>query len=153
MNRQWQPTLFNDEEAVLLEPWLLSETDLPWLISLGKKRYGGDYDYVTVEGWFRNLVLKNPMMFHPIRLANSFMIGMLSCVPWLPSEFECSVVFICADDGAMWEAMKLMRASIEWAKLRKCKRWRFTSDTEYDLAPFARRLGVTEISPRFTLNL
>lgn len=150
---QFAPIIHDATDTLLLEPWLLSENDLPWLISLGKKRYGVDYDYVTVEGWFRNLVLKNPMMFHPIRLTNSFMIGMLSCVPWLPSEFECNVVFVCADDDAAWEALKLLRANIEWAKMRKCKRWRLVSDTQFDLAPFARRLGATELTPRFTLNL
>ena len=53
----------------------------------------------------------------------------------------------------MWEAMKLLRASIAWARKRKCVRWRMSSDTDYDLAAMARRLGVNEESPRFTLNL
>lgn len=155
LRSEFAPTVTStlEEDTVLLEPWLLTENDLQWLISLGKKRYGEDYDYLTVEGWFRNIVLKNPTMFHAVRLQNSFLIGMLSCVPWLPSEFEYHTIFICTDFGHGWEAMKLLRSSIAWAKMRKLKRWRMSSDTDVDLAMMARRLGATEISPRFTLNL
>jgi len=136
----------------LLEPWLLSENDIQWLIFLGKKRYGERFDYVTVEGWFRNIVLKSPLMFLPIRTENAFLVAMLSVVPWLPSEFECHVVFVCADDGAMWETLKLLRSSIKWARDRKCASWRLSSDTEFDLAPMARRLEATELSPRFMIK-
>ena len=115
--------------TVLVDPWVLSENDIQWLISLGKKRYGEGFDYLTCEGWFRNIVLKSPLMFHPVRLANSFLISMLSCNPWAPSEFECNVVLVCADEGCMWEAAKLLRSSIEWARKRKCKRWRLAGDT------------------------
>ena len=141
-----------DTATVLVEPWLLTENDIQWLIFLGKKRYGIDYDYLATEGWFRNVVLKSPIMFQPIRTANAFAISMLSCLPWLPSDFECNVVFICCDEGAMWEGMKLMRSSIEWAKKRKCVRWRISSDTQYDLAAMAKRLGATEISPRYLIE-
>jgi len=143
----------NDQDAVLLDPWLLTENDLPWLIFLCKKKYSSRYDQATTEGWFRNIVLKSPLMFRAVRTKNAFAISMISVVPWLPSEFECNVVFIAADDDALWEAMKLLRDSIEWARLRKCVRWRLTSDTENDLCGIARRLGAKEISPRFTLEL
>ena len=140
-------------DTYLMDPWVLSENDVQWLIFLGKKRYGERFDYLTVEAWFRNVVLKSPLMFYPIRTANAFLISMLSCVPWTPNEFECNLVFVCADDGAMWEAAKLLRASIAWAKMRKCKRWRMSSDTDFDIAPIARRLGETEITPRFCIEL
>ena len=141
------------QDTVLLDPWLLTENDIQWLIFLGKKRYGIDFDYATAESWFRNIVLKSPLMFHAVRTANAFSISMISTLPWMPAEFECNVVFVCADDGAMWEAFKLMRDSIEWARKRKCTRWRLSSDTSVDLCNMARRLGATEISPRFTLVL
>jgi len=123
------------------------------LRNLFGKKYPSGYDALAAEGWFMNTVLKNPLMFRPARMANAFAISMLSCMPWLPSEFECHVVALCADDNAGWEAMKLLRDSIAWARLRKCKRWRLSSDTEFDFAGLARRLGATEISPRFTLEL
>jgi hypothetical protein len=121
---------------------------------LGKKRYGtAGFDYSTVEGWYRNIVLKSPMMFRSARTENAFAISMLSTLPWTPSEFECNVIFVCAEEGALWEAMKLMRDSVAWAKGRKCARWRLSSNTQFDVHAMARRLGATEISPRFTLEL
>jgi hypothetical protein len=141
-----------DSAAILVEPWLLSENDLHWCISLGKKKYPSNYDPLATEGWLRNIVFKGPLMFHPVRTAHAFCISMISCLPWLPSDFEAHVVAICADDGAMWEAAKLLRDSIAWAKSRRCKCWRLCSDTDYDLAGMARRLGAKEISPRFTME-
>jgi hypothetical protein len=73
-------------------------------------------------------------------------------VPWLPAEFEANVVAVCADDGGMWEALRLLRVSVEWGKRRKCSSWRLTSENN-DLAMLARRLGATEISPRFQMRL
>jgi len=150
----FQPVINNlEQDTSLLEPWALGENDLPWLISLCKKKYSGRYDSISTETWFRNVVLKNPLMFHPTRLAHSFQISMLTCTPWLPAEFECHIVFVCAQDGYLWEAMRLMRASIDWARMRKCTRWRISSDTEFEFEGFARRLGASEISPRYTLEL
>ena len=147
------PTVQDRHLSVLVEPRLLCEDDLPWLIYLCKKRYSHKYDQFGTEGWFRNIVLKQPGLFLPIRTQNAFSVALISFIPWTPAEIECNMAFVCADDGAMWEAMKLMRASIEWARLRRCKKWRMSSDTEYDFAPVARRLGATEVSPRFSMDL
>ena len=147
------PVMNDETDTILLEPWLLTEDDLPWLHFLFGKKYEKRFDAITTEGWYRNVVLKNPMMFYPIRLRNSFLIGMLSTLPWLPSEFDCNIISVCADDGCMWEALKLLRASIEWARKRKCRHWLLTSDTAFDLAPMAKRLGACELSPRFSLEL
>lgn len=146
------PVVTSEADTVLLDPWLLSENDLPWLQFLFKKKYDQRFDAITTESWFRNIVLKTPMMFYPVRLQNSFMIAMLSCLPWLPSEFECNVICICADDGAMWEAVKLLRASIKWAEDRKCKCWLLAGDTAFDLAPMAMRLGARELTPRYRID-
>ena len=140
-------------DTVLLEPWLLSENDLPWLQKLFGKKYDKGFDPITTEAWFRNIVLKNPLMFYYIRLANSFLIAMLSTLPWLPSQFDCNIIAVCADDGSMWETVKLLRASIAWARQRGCKHWMLASDTVYDLAPMAKRLGADELSPRFSIKL
>lgn len=137
---------------VLVEPWAMTEDDVPWLYDLCKKRYPEKYDSVTTEGWFRNIVLKQPVLFHAIRMPNAFCISMLSIMPWMPSEIECSVVFVCADDGCMWEAMKCLRSSIEWGRLRKCAIWRVCSDQQYDFSGLAKRLGATEQQPRYCIR-
>jgi hypothetical protein len=131
----------------------MREEDLPWLSYLCKKRYSDRYDEEGTINWFRNICLKGPLLFQPIRTDNAFCITMLSVLPWLPAEWEANVVFICADVGAGWDAIHLLRASIEWGRKRKAHRWRLMSETDFDLAPLAKRLGATELSPRYSLRL
>lgn len=140
--------------SVLVEPRLIVEEDIPWLSKLFDKRYiGYPYDPVTTEGWFRQRVLKEPMLFLAQRMDNAFCISMLSVTPWIPAVYETNVVVICAEDNAVWESIKLLRASIEWARLRRCKVWRLSSDTDNDISLLAKRLGADEIAPRYVMRL
>ena len=138
--------------SILVEPVLLTENDLPWLYDICRRRYSHKYDPISTEGWCRNIVMKTPMLFLPQRMPNAFAISMLSVVPWLPSNFNCNLVFICAEAECQWEAMKLLRASIAWADRRECKTWNIASDTDVDLGPLAHRLGAEEIWPRYVIR-
>lgn len=131
----------------------MTADDLPWLDYLCKKRYSHKYDADSTAAWFLNIVLKSPMIFFACRTQDAFAITLISVVPWLPNNIEANLVFICADDGCMWQAVRLLRSSIDWAKRRKCTLWRVSSDTDFDLAPLARRLGAKELSPRFVMEL
>ena len=132
---------------------MITEADIPWMREVGARRYPQDkFDHDGTEGWVRNIVLKQPFLFLPIRTDNAFLIAMLSTSPWTPAEFETNIVMVCADHGFMWEALRLLRVSIEWGKRRKCSSWRLTSEND-DLTMLARRVGATEISPRFMLRL
>lgn len=130
----------------------MTENDLLWGVWLAKKRYPKSYDALGSEAWMRNIVLKQPLMFLAQRTENAFCISMLSVKPWTPSDTECNVAALCTDDGAMWEGLNLLRWSIKWAQLRKCAFWQMSSDTDYDFTMLARRLGATEISPRFIMR-
>jgi hypothetical protein len=123
------------------------------MLELGDRRYSGRYDRLGTELWFRNIVLKGPMMFLPLRSDNAFLIAMLSTTPWSPASPECNVALVCAEEGAMWEAVMLLRASIEWAKRRKCCLWRLSSETDFDLEPIALKLGAKERHTRYVLRL
>jgi hypothetical protein len=140
------PVLVNDEVR------LLTEHDIPWLSFLCKKRYSNRYDSATTENWFRNIVLKSPLTFYATRTEDAFHISMLSLMPWLPAEPECIVLFVCAEDNKGWQAVKLLRDSIAWARKRRCTIWRLSSDTDAELVAVAKRLGVTEISPRYCMR-
>ena len=131
----------------------MTEADIPWLTYLGKKRYSGRYSEDETVKWFVNICLKQTVLFQPERTDNAFCITMLSIVPWLPLECEANVLFICADDDAYWEGLRLLRSSIAWAKVRKATRWRIVSETDYDLGPLARRVGAKELTSRFSLEL
>ncbi|HEX3521258.1 MAG TPA: hypothetical protein VHT52_04135 [Stellaceae bacterium] len=134
---------------------LLEERDIPWMLDLAKRRYGDDgtYDYVGAEQWFRNIALKGPMVFLPIRMSGSFLIAMVSCLPWMPNNFECNIVWVVADDGCMWQALALLKVSVEWARRRRCTEWRVASETEHEMGALAKRLGALEITPRYKLRL
>lgn len=138
--------------SVLVRPRLLTENDIPWLYDICRRRYSNDYDPISTELWFRNTVLKSPMFFCPQRTDNAFCISQLSAQAWLPTLFNCNVAFICAEEGAAWEALKLLRCSIEWAKSRKVHTWAVSSDTPTDLKAMAYRIGATEIYPRYVIR-
>jgi hypothetical protein len=134
-------------------PRLILEADVPWMMDLGNRRYGNQYDRFGTEMWFRNIVLRGPMMFWPCRTDNAFCIAMISTTPWRPEAAECNVVLVCAEDGHMWEAITLLRGSIDWAKRRKCSLWRLSSETSFDLEPIAAKLGATEANVRYVKRL
>jgi hypothetical protein len=132
---------------------LLRESDIPWVLDLGVKRYPSHYDRVGAEGWLRNCVLPTPLLFYPARTANAFTISMLAIVPWIPTVIECNVVAMCADDGGLWEMNKLLRASVGWARARGANTWRVCSETDFDIGPLARRMGAKEQLPRYVMRL
>jgi hypothetical protein len=131
---------------------LITENDIGFMLEVGDRRYPGRYDRLATEMWVRNIVLKGPMMFLPIRSDHAYLIAMLSTTPWTPATPECNIAMVCADDGAMWEAVMLLRASIEWAKRRKCSLWRLSSETDFDLGPIANKLGAKEPNTRWILR-
>jgi len=132
---------------------LMHEDDIHWALALARRRYADTWDFIGAEGWFRNVVCKSPMVFLPIRSEDAFLIAMVSVVPWLPARWECNIVMFCADDGKMWQGLALMRASIAWARQRRCVEWRVSSETDIDLGPLAKRLGAEELSPRYRMRL
>lgn len=142
-----------DVPVLVNGPRLLTENDIPWLQNLAQRRYDSRYDFVGTEGWFRNIVLKSPLLFYPARTDSAFIITMLSFLPWLPSEFEANTVLVCADHDAGLEILTLLRDSIEWSRKRRATTWRICSDTEHDIEPLARRVGAGEIAPRYCLRL
>lgn len=128
--------------------------DWPWIFNVTRKRYGPRYDLVTSEQWYRNRVLPEPGTFHPMRTTNAFCISMISWLPWLPAEPECGIVFICTSEepSGMWEGVKLLRESVQWGKERKCAVWRMATESMYDLGLMAKRIGATEVSPRYCIR-
>lgn len=130
----------------------LTEADVPWLRQLCLKRYSSRFDSYTTERWFVEICLKKPLIFYSVRTDDAFLIALLNTVPWLPAEMECNVIFLCAEPGKIWQTVALCRASIEWGKLRRATIWRLASDTDYDLAPIARRVGAKEIHPRWCVE-
>ena len=92
------------------------------------------------------------MVFLPVRDDEAFLVALISVVPWIPTNWEASVVLICADDGYMWQALGLLREAVAWAKRRKCVEIRISSETAYDIGPMAMRVGASEMPPRYSVR-
>lgn len=132
---------------------LIQENDIPWMLDLSARRYSNRYDLRAAEMWFRHTCLKQPTVFLPIRSDGAFLVTLISVLPWLPSEWEANMVHLCAEEGCMWEAIALVREGIAWAKRRRCTEFRMASETAFDLAPIAARLGMKRLIPRYSLRL
>lgn len=87
------------------------------------------------------------------RSADAFQITSLTTTPWTPQAYQAEVMAICADHGKMWQAVKLLRDSIQWARDRRAVGWNFSTETQYDLAPIMKRLGAVALTPRYRLDL
>jgi len=123
-----------------------TDDDVPWAMSLFKRRYPNRYDFETTESWVRNVVLRNPGLSLAVRTANAFLAAILIARPWLPADWECHVVAVYADFGHTWETVPLLKYSISWAKERKASSWRFQSDTGQRIGPLMKRIGAVEES-------
>jgi hypothetical protein len=123
------------------------------LVDLCKRRYDSRYSPETADVWLTNVVLKNPIQYYATRSADAFQITNLTTTPWTPATFKADIVFVAADHGRMWQILPLLRDSINWARDRRAAVWRFETETDFDLAPIMRRLGATDITPRYHLEL
>jgi hypothetical protein len=152
--QQFPATLRSKSDILGPKPYRIAqEGDVAWMADLGRRRYPGNYDIEAAEMWMRNIVLRQPMMFYPTRTDNAFMVTLIALLPWLPGEPEASVVMLCAEDGHIWDSVKLARASLDWAIRRNCFKWGFNSDTAFDIGPIAQRMGLVNRCPRYVVNL
>jgi hypothetical protein len=119
---------------------------------LAQRRYPPEFDIMAAEMWVRNIVLKQPTSFLPIRTDDAFLVTLISVIPWLPSNWEANVVMCCAEDGKGWQCITLLRESIAWAKRHKCSEWRFRTETTYDIGPLARRVGGLPLPPCYAVR-
>jgi hypothetical protein len=122
------------------------------MVGVMQRRFAGQMDGIASAGWVRNNVLTNPLNYLCIRSDNGFLIATLSLWPWYPRPV-CTVIVVCVDQGKHWQAIPLLRVSIEWARYRKAIDWRYESDTPYDIGALMKRLGVPQDAPRYKLVL
>lgn len=124
--------------------------DIPWVLSLAHERY---------QGWdpggalvFLIQALKGPNMLL-LRTHDAFLVGNHVAPPWYPKRRECHVMALCAKPGAHWQAVRLLRESIDWARTHDCVCWRFHSETMHDVGALARYLGAQADTPRYVIDL
>jgi len=115
------------------------------------RRQGLDFNPVHAEWWLREEVFKNSQ-YLPIRTQNAFLIAYINPTPWQMAELECHVLVLVSDEDCIWEAVRLLRYSIEYAKACGCSFWRYSWDYG-DAGTLVRRVGAREDVPRYIINL
>lgn len=124
--------------------------DIPWVLSLAYKRYRS-FDPGTTLTWLVR-VLRNPDSL-AIRTDNAFLIANIVTGIWQPDERECHVTFLCAAEKHHWEAVKLIKRSVTWARGTGCRKWWFCSETECPIDAIALRVGARPEVMRYSIDL
>lgn len=131
----------------------LTIDDIPWVLSLAHERYAGWDPGGALTFLVQALNARENMLLLCGTGRDAFLVATRVAPPWYPKRWECQVMVVCAKPGAHWQAMKLLRCSVAWAKLHGCLRWRFYSETEHDVGPLCRRLGATTENPHYMMEL
>lgn len=126
--------------------------DIPWMLSLAHQRYGS-FDPGGALNFLLQALRSPDLLMLRDQHKTSFLIAATVTPPWYPDKSECHVMVLCAKPGAHWAAVRLLRESMAWAKLRNCLRWRFYSETGQDVGALCRYLGATPDSPRYVIDL
>jgi hypothetical protein len=125
--------------------------DVPFVLSLAYRRYRS-FDPGKTLLWLAG-ILRAPRAL-AIRDDNAFLICHITTSPWhTPEEKECHIVFCCAAEGYHWQAVKLLKQSVQWARGQGCILWRFHSDTDCSVGALAKRAGADEAPPRYLIDL
>jgi len=126
------------------------DKDLAWVMSMGYRHYGPYDPGTTLEFLVRYFNSQDTLK---LRTNDAFLLAVQVRPAWRPTEAECHVSALCAEHGAHWQAMKLLRYSVAWAKALKCDRWRFHSETSSRIDALAKRVGAYQDTPRWRIDL
>jgi len=129
---------------------VITVEDFPWILTLAHKRYTDKPDPGATLVWLAN-VLRWPNAY-AIRSEGAFCVALIQVPPWYPEHLECHISVLVADQGCIWQAVRLLRDTVRWAKGRGCKRWWLTSDTDKDFNSLARRVGAS-VEERYLIDL
>lgn len=128
----------------MIETWRIQAADLSWALDLATRRYP-TFDRMATARWAIG-VLHEPRIYMR-RTRAAFVVGSLEAKVWLPKQLSCHMLFLCAEPGAHWQAMTLLRRLREWAIANQATRLFVGTDTGIDLGPMVNRLqprGVSE---------
>ena len=120
--------------------------DIPFLVRLARETYPA-FDTAAATRWL-DKVLPNPDALI-LRTGSAAVVALSGSPPWQPSERQCHILFVLGAERAVWDCVRLLRATQQWARDGGCSLWRFGSDTPTDVGPLARRVGAVEDSPRY----
>lgn len=127
----------------------ITADDIPWGMSLAHRRYESFDPGGALVAIGQAMRLPTALA---IRADHGFLVANILASGWFPKKREAHVLWLCVEEGHHWEAVKLLRHSICWAKELNCTRWWFMSDTENGVAALAERVGASEV-PHYAIEL
>lgn len=127
----------------------ITADDVPWGMSLAHRRYESFDPGGALIAIGQAMSLKTALA---IRSDHGFLVANITRYGWWPDRRNCHVLWLCVEEGHPWDACKLLRASVEWAKAEGCKRWWLTSETEHAVASLAERIGA-RVEPSYVIEL
>lgn len=122
--------------------------DIPWGLSLVHRRYGEFDPGGGLIAIGQAMKSQNALA---IRSDHGFLVANIVAPGWWPKRRTCQILWLCVEEGYHWEAVKLLRASICWAKERGCTRWWVDSDTKHEVGALAERVGARGV-PRYEID-
>lgn len=124
--------------------------DLPWILSLGYHRYG-PYDPGPVVLRIAQIIASPDTYI--MRTDHALCIATLDSPVWRVKAIECHVMILAAYEGYHWEAVKLLKGSVQWAADRDCYRWWFGSETSSEVDAICKRVGAEVGSTRYKIEI
>lgn len=120
--------------------------DIPFLLELARETYPS-FDERAASIWLDKVLPRADSLV--LRSASAAIVAMVGAPSWMPSDRQCHIIFVLGYPRAVWDVVRLLRASQEWALEMGCGLWRFGADVPFDVGPLARRVGASEDSPRY----
>lgn len=124
--------------------------DIPWVLSLAYERYR-PFDPGRTLTWLVQ-ILRSPDAL-AIRSDDAFLIANIVTGIWQPNERDCHVIFCCAAERHHWQAVRLVRQSVTWARGTGCRKWWFCSETDCPIDQIALRVGAKPEVMRYSIDL
>lgn len=137
---------------------LVCGADIDAVIALAPRVYPGwRFDPASMSAWLREFIASPSAL--AIWTDRAFCGTSLLRWMYRPERLEAVIIFIGAVPGARWDAVRLISATLDWAKARGVERLRVGAETGEDLGPLmryaARRVGygVQAEAPRYMVLL
>ena len=122
----------------------VTEGDLEDLLEWAFPRYAERHPHATREGMLPFLrVACQGLPFKFLRTDDACGIFQFGRYPWEPQGVVVDLLVVDREgSNASFEAVKIYRAGLEWAKQLNAREFRFAEDnTGMDLSPLAKRIG------------
>ena len=123
--------------------------DFPWVFSLAQQRYEGYDQGGALQALATAVRIPTAIAW---RTDHGFLVANTTGTLWYPKRRALEILALCVEEGHHWDAVKLLRASVAWARDKGCERWLVNSDTQHQIGSLAVRAGAMP-EPRYVIDL